>query len=398
MGDRALTGCIATLVVVLALATADQAFNVAPNWLAISGACTAIHIALISYMLKRNSWLLRWRSEGALHASSAYSLSIGARCLPLCDAAFLISGHLAIRERWPQAATFAQYASNPTGAALWHLPLLVCSAALLYGGYKLATSPVDAIWRMGNRVYYGHLAVGVWTLTAVYYFLLQLCGAPFISSVFGNSIAPLRFLVEPVVATPAILAMYFCTYSVVVQSMPPGEATLAWRTAHNATLYRSLLLQLLMMSTAALATYLRMPRYGIVPNVALAAATFLSFYMNLVTQVSWLRSAAAVPKLDPKAAATFRGFSYYLVVVWHLHPLTWHLAVMGFLSLSVEHVLWFISDVCTKTVPLLLLIYFAATTEGGQRPISHDPSRHLSGDALCTAAAPTLRACKHHEN
>ena len=73
---------------------------------------------------------------------------------------------------------------------------------------------------------------------------------------------------------------------------------------------------------------------------------------------------AAAPRLDPYAAATFRGFSYYLICAWHLHPLAWFLGVTHVASPYIEHLMWFAADMMTKTAPLLLLACFASGTMG----------------------------------
>ena len=210
------------------------------------------------------------------------------KSLPLCDVGLFVSAHQAARQTWPEASNFGNMVrANWQEPLIWHIPLIGSGVLTLVGILSFARSPPDAMWRMGRRQHYFYLALSVWSLVIVYNVLVQVCETPLVRSNFGNLVPPIRFVMEPVAASPAIIALHFATRSVSAASVPPTVRR-AWYESRNLQLYRTLLLQSCMMATAYLATYVRSsPK--MFPAVVLVPATFVSFYANIATLVSWVR-------------------------------------------------------------------------------------------------------------
>jgi len=300
------------------------------------------------------------------------------RVLLFESAAVLFVGHRSALEIWPQPK------SGPRGGTLWAvalqdadlcyvLPPLIFAGVLLYGMSIFARAPRDAMWRTRGRQFYAHLATGTWALTACFYMLQQFGGTPQVQSVYGNRIIPLRYLLEPVAATPLVLTIYCCTSSVIVANTAPRKEARARLSRLRRELARTQLFQFLMMGSAFAGSYprfsdvwdLRLPRLpGVAINLACVLVTWIFFYANVITLRHWLLHAAAAPRLHSSAKRTFRFFAAYVVVIWHLHPVAWTLGASGLVDEQGEQVIWVLADFFSKSVPLVVLAHFAAEPIG----------------------------------
>jgi len=280
-----------------------------------------------------------------------------ARAVPVCCPIALLLGHKAATQLWASEGKQDPFppAQSSVEAGLWALPLLAFIATFLYGMGLFVRSPPTAVWRTKGRVHFACLACGGWLVTLLFYYVQIVGGSPVVRSpVWGNRVVPLRYLLEPVAASPSITALYLCTDPVLA-----GTATA--RQQRAIAFYRTLLFQCLMMTLASIITFGPAPG----SNVAVAAyalgyaCTWCVFYCNIATLYGWLSATAQAPHLISDAAATFRWLAKYIVLIWHLHPFAWTLAACGLISELSEHLVWFMADLLSKSVPLLVLTHFA---------------------------------------